>query len=313
VIGGRRARLARAAAGAVLALAAGCGMGRPRADGPVERGGRWSIGLGGMAMEVDPATGGRIVAFRLDGQNLMSGPEVDRLNHGATFWPSPQSLWHWPPPPEIDSRAYGVQLGDGLLVLEGPVSPALGLAVGKRFRADPAAGAIAVEYVMKNARPAVVRLAPWEISRHPPGGLTFFPLGEGGVYPQSDLPVTHQKGVVFWTHDPARTTRNTQLYADGAEGWVAHVQRGLLLLKLWADVPRAQQAPGEGEVELYADGSGTYLEVEQQGPYVAISPGNSTSWTVRWLARALPPDLAAAPGSRALVRWTRALVTASRR
>ena len=301
------------AVAAVLALAAGCVTSRPRAGAPVEQDGRWSIGLDGVAMEIDPRTGGRIVAFRLHGTNLVSGPDVNRQNHGATFWPSPQSLWHWPPPPEIDNRAYVVEFAGSALMLGGPVSPALGVAVGKRFRADPDAGAIAVEYVMKNASATAVKVAPWEVSRHPPGGLTFFPLGDGGVYPKSALPVTYQDGVVFWVHDPARTTRNTQLYADGGEGWVAHVQRGYLLLKLWADVSRAQQAPAEGEIELYADGSGAYLEVEQQGPYGSISPGSSTSWTVRWLARTVPPDLAPVAGNAALVRWVRSLVTASRR
>ena len=59
--------------------------------------------------------------------------------------------------------------------------------------------------------------------------------------------------------------------ADGVGGFVAHAASGLLFLKSFADVPPELQAPGEGEIEIYANNR--YVEIEVQGPYAVIDAG----------------------------------------
>jgi hypothetical protein len=95
---------------------------------------------------------------------------------------------------------------------------------------------------------------------------------------------------------------------DGAEGWLAHVAGDKLLLKTWADVPSSQQAPApEGEVEIYA--AATYVELEPQGPFTQLAPGQSLEWSVRWYLRQLPSDVPVSLGSTALLAFVRELVS----
>jgi len=116
-------------------------------------------------------------------------------------------------------------------------------------------------------------------------------------------------GVAWFAYDAAAITADQKLFADGREGWIAHVDGDLLLVKSFADTLPAQAAPGEAEIEIYANAGHTYVEVENQGAYVSLAPGAATTWTVRWILRKL--DLAATPalpGSAPLVDLVRSLV-----
>jgi len=82
-----------------------------------------------------------------------------------------------------------------------------------------------------------------------------------------------------------------------------------LLVKSFGDTLPSQAAPGEAEIELYANAGHTYVEVENQGATVNLAPGDSTTWTVRWMLRKL--NVASTPaqaGSAPLVDLVRGLV-----
>ena len=115
-------------------------------------------------------------------------------------------------------------------------------------------------------------------------------------------------GVVWFRHDPAAFKQGVKGFADGSEGWLAHVDGDLLFVKVFADVPRQAQAPKEAEIEIYVDGAGRFVEVEQQGAYAELAPGASSSWPVRWLLRKLPAGMPVAPGSAELLSWVRTIV-----
>jgi hypothetical protein len=86
-----------------------------------------------------------------------------------------------------------------------------------------------------------------------------------------------------------------------------------LFVKVWDDVPREKQAPGEAEVELYVDKTGTFVEIEQQGPYEELAAGASLVWTVSWLIDRLDSGvLPVEPGSRALIGAARRLAERAR-
>jgi hypothetical protein len=278
---------------------------------PTANGSVFSFQFGETLFAVDANQGGRIVTFASSGRNVLTGPAVNASNFGSTFWPSPQSDWNWPPPPEIDSAAYTPSLDGAVLSLSGATAAALGLAVEKKFSADGAAGMVTVEYTLANRGSKARQVAPWEITRVAAGGLTFFPMGEGGPRkgPQDLLNPTIVNGVAWFAYNAATITADQKLFADGLEGWIAHVDGDLLLVKSFGDTLPAQAAPGEAEIELYADAAHTYVEVENQGAYVNLAPGAATTWTVRWMLRKL--DLAATPagvGSAALVDLVRSLV-----
>jgi hypothetical protein len=276
---------------------------------PTATGSLYSFQFGDTQFAVDANRGGRIVTFAFSGRNILTGPAVDAANFGSTFWSSPQSDWNWPPPPEIDSAPYSASL-DGA-VLSGTTAAGLGLAVEKKFSADSQARVVTVVYALVNRGSRARQAAPWEITRVAAGGLTFFPMGEGGPRkgPQDLLSPTIVNGVAWFAYDAAAITADQKLFADGREGWIAHVDGDLLLVKSFADTLPSQAAPGEAEIEIYANAGHTYVEVENQGAYVKLAPGAVTTWTVRWMLRKL--NLASTPaavGSAPLLNLVRSLV-----
>ena len=278
---------------------------------PAANGSVFSFQFGDTQFAVDVNQGGRIVTFAISGRNILTGPAVDPANFGSTFWSSPQSDWNWPPPPEIDSAPYASSLDGAVLSLSSATAASLGLAVQKKFSADGETGVVTVAYTLSNRGSKARQVAPWEITRVAAGGLTFFPMGQGGPRkgPQDLLNTTIVNGAAWFAYDAATITADQKLFADGQEGWIAHVDGDLLLVKSFADTLPSQAAPGEAEIELYANAGHTYVEVENQGAYVNLAPGGETTWTVRWMLRKL--DLAATPagvGSAPLVGLVRSLI-----
>jgi len=83
-------------------------------------------------------------------------------------------------------------------------------------------------------------------------------------------------------------------------------------VKTFAIVPRAAQAPGEAQIELYATPAHTYVEVEVQGAYETIAPGAALSWRVVWLVRRLPTNIPREVGSAPLLDFIRGVVETDR-
>ena len=69
--------------------------------------------------------------------------------------------------------------------------------------------------------------------------------------------------------------------ADG-RGWLAWFADGLLLVKKFQDLQAGEPAPGEAEVQVYVNRGKSYIELESQGAYTLLQPGERLSWTVRW-------------------------------
>jgi hypothetical protein len=276
---------------------------------PQMRDGRHVLAWDDVSFEVDARTGGRVTALRLGGRNLLTGPEIDAANFGSTFWTSPQSAWGWPPVPEVDHAAYRASIEDSAIVMRSARSASLGVEIEKRFSADRARGAVLFEYRIHNLGTVPLRTAPWQITRVGPGGLTFYPSGDG-AFPPSNLGVQDALGATWYDYDRASITEHQKHFADGREGWLAHVDGDALLIKTFPAVPRAAHAPGEAQIEIYASPAHTYVEVEAQGAYEIVHPGAALTWQVVWLARRLPAKLAVSVGSEALLAHVRALVAA---
>jgi hypothetical protein len=276
----------------------------PTAEGSVT-----TFTSGDTVFAVDASQGGRIVTFSLAGLNSVTAPKttVDN-NWGSTFWTSPQTDWNWPPPTEIDSDPYRASLDGGTLTLTGDTSIKLDLAVTKKFSMDQATGNVTIEYGIVNKGSAARRVAPWEITRVAAGGLTFFPMGEGSPTKGSQdlLNLEVKDGVAWFAYDAAAIPKEQKVFADGREGWIAHADKGLLLVKAFSDISPSQAAPSEAEISLYTDTNHTYIEVENEGAYQELAPNASLTWTVRWFLRKL--DASVSVGSAELLSAARALV-----
>lgn len=270
------------------------------------RDGHWVLELGEVTLEVDPALGARITTFKLGGENLLTGPEVHATYWGSTLWTSPEAQWTHPPPAAIDSAPYTAEAGPASVTMTGSTDQALGVSVTKIFSADPARGSFVMEYRLTNQKQEPLQMAAWEVTRVFPRGLTFFPTGsQQRLSAGATLPTTDSGGITWYAYDTAAVSADSKLFADGAEGWIAHAAAGLLFIKKFPDVAPAEIAPNEGDVELYTNQQHSYIEIENQAAYRTIAPGMSASWKVEWFLRRLPAGVQATAGSAALAQLVR--------
>ncbi|MCK9523253.1 MAG: DUF4380 domain-containing protein [Proteobacteria bacterium] len=252
--------------------------------------------------------GALISGFYLNGHNILHNSTANGTLGGSTFWPSPQSIWNWPPLAELDSHTWSAAVDEANLVvtLTSPVIGSLSMQVEKRFALDLNAGAISLTYTIHNTGSQSRTVAPWEITRVAPNGLTFYPTGEGVPSSGSFSPIPYSNSLGTTWIDHRDVTGEHKLLADGAEGWLAHSDGTVLLLKTFPDIPLAQAAPGEGEIEVYA--KTTYAEVEQQGVYETLAAGASSVWQVKWQLRALPATVVNEAGSATLLNFVDSLL-----
>ena len=70
----------------------------------------------------------------------------------------------------------------------------------------------------------------------------------------------------------------------GLSEWLAYLnqEKGLLLVKQFEDLDKCQPAPDEAEIQVYVNRGKTYIELESQGAYTTLQPGEELNWTVRW-------------------------------
>lgn len=271
---------------------------------------------GSLRLGFRPEVAGRVVEFSLEGVDALSPASKNPSNYGSTYWTSPQADWGWPPVSEIDSAAFASEADSERARLVGPPGP-LGLGrvrLTKEYCVAIPGRSMDLRYHLDNVGDAPVRAAGWEISRVPPGGLTFFPTGSAEltpIAPHAELLLIKTLGLSYYDHRHFALGPSRKVHADGREGFLAHVVRGdreaLLFLKTFDDQPPEAQAPGEGEVELFANEDGAYVEVEVQGPYVSLLPGQRATLAVRWTLVPLELGLAEPAQLERLAEVVRAL------
>jgi len=274
--------------------------------------------FGDTFFEVNPMLGGRVVNVHLKGgQNLM-GAGKDADNMGSTFWPSPQSAWTWPPTDtaasigNINNGPYTPTTDDTSMTLVGMAASSIGISVTKKFAADLAKEAIIATYTMTGSGKMA---APWEITRFKQAGVTFYPTGSDTPKGNADMdpPVVTTGAGCTWIAAPgtfaSASAKDQKLFADGADGWLAHAEDDWVIVKKFMDT-NGMAATGESEIQAYMNNPGNtgnptpYMEVEQQGAYGAVG----TAWTVTWFVRKLPSGVTATAGSQPLVDFVKSLV-----
>ena len=240
-------------------------------------------------MTIDIAKGGKILSLKHQEREVISQSRFPE-SFGSTFWTSPQKEWNWPPVPEFDKQAYTVKQRDSHLVITSPVSQRLGLSVGKDFSVDPKDYAFVITYSIKNEGSEPRRVAPWEITRVPNNnGIIFFNVVDS-IWPSGLMNFETAHEAAWYKTDEA--PQNRKVNADG-KGWLAYSADGLLLVKKFQDLKAGEPAPGEAEIQVYVNRGKTYIELESQGAYTLLQPGEELSWTVRWYLQ--PVDAAAEP------------------
>lgn len=283
---------------------------------PVEKKGKYSLSSSkGVYFEVDPKVGGRVSSFKLSGKEILYTDSTKGNNNwGSTFWPAPQSVWGWPPSDTLDKLPYNVVKAENKITIKSlPTKGKTNCAFEKTFELNESDQSVSATYKISNTSDKEIALGPWQITRVPSGGLTFFPTG---TTPSSGmlLPLlSTENGISWFDYDSAFVAKDPnavpKLFSDGSRGWLAHVTNDhYLLLFKFDDTPADRKSPGEDEIEIYTNPNNTYVELEPLGPFGKIAPKSSSSWTVKWYVKKLPTNVEVKKGSISLLTFVKNLV-----
>ena len=273
-----------------------------KADVPNEETGLYTLKCGNVSMTIDAAKGGKILSFKYGDQEVISQlrwPE----SFGSTFWTSPQKEWYWPPVPEYDKKPYQVEEKDGVLTMTSEVNEKLKFRIRKAFVVDEQKQAIAITYSIINASDETRKVAPWEITRvQNEGGLIFFEAPVDSIWPAGLMNFKEANDISCY--EPDEANENRKVNADG-KGWLAYLnkEKSLLLVKQFEDLVTGQPAPDEAEIQVYVNRGKTYIELESQGAYTTLQPGEELNWTVRWYLQPSTPA-----SSEALVQQVKNMI-----
>jgi hypothetical protein len=279
-----------------------------------ESGNKFSISCTNIYFQIDSTDGARISSFKLGGEELLYTAGFGSTDMaGSTFWPSPQSVWNWPPITNLDNKPYKTRITGNKIKFTGSTDSKTNLRFYKTMYANEADTSIVIEYCMKNEKSSAQSWAPWEVTRVEGKGLTVFAKGEGSITGIL-APSTDELNGYIWYDQDNNIVNNAGTYkfnCDG-KGWLAHVIGGnKLFIKKFEDIPKAKAATGEAEVEVYTTQNNTYTELEDQGAYASIASKDSVIWTVKWFARNLPSSVDVSIGSTSLTGYIEAVIARS--
>ena len=269
--------------------------------------GKYGFTFKNLYFEVDAQMGGRIRSFKIDSEDVIfSDWENNSLLSGSTFWPSPQENWGWPPSTALDSDPYTSQITNNKLVLVGDADSESGLYFEKIFSASESDSSISIEYIIHNSNSSSQTWAPWEVTRVPQNGLTFFGKGNGDVW--GDMAGSSSESLNCVWYDQSVDPDGAKFFCDG-KGWIAHVNTNKqFFIKVFNDIDEDKAAPGEAEIEVYTNPGLKYTELENQGAYSEIPAYGSYSWIVKWYLRNLPISIDASNSNQALVDYANGFV-----
>ena len=267
---------------ALMAAAISAHASAQTVQGSVDEG--FTIKAGNVTMTVSAKEGGKILSYKYLDQEMLS--QLRPANqYGSTFWTSPQKEWNWPPVTEFDRAAYTDETSAAIkgkaLLLTSQTGRKLPFQIQKLFTPDPKGKFISVAYTIINKGDAARQVAPWEISRvvADETALIFFDAPVEGITPAGLIPFKAEAGASWYSFEQA--PQNRKINSDG-KGWLAYAAGNLLMIKKFADITPDQPAPDEAEIQVYVNQGKTYIELESQGEYKTLQPGESLTWEVKW-------------------------------
>jgi len=274
----------------------------PQQDGN----GKFFFQIGNVYFQVNAKHGARIDSFSLDGQQFLSLDTHVADMYGSTAWLSPQSLWGWPPQPQIDGNAYtGGIIGNRVVLTSAQASAdktTLKFIMRKTFSADLKDSSVTISYSIINKSNIARSFAVWEIMRVPAGGLSFFPVN-GSITGDLKNFFSTLNGVAWWDYTSSETYSN-KAFADGKGGWLAHIDDNrIITIKKFTDTQSNFPSNTEKEIEFYADPSRYYTEIEKHTDYKSIAVGDSSTLTMTWYLRKLPDSIEVTEGNPEILNY----------
>jgi hypothetical protein len=264
-----------------------------------------------LELTVEPKTGGRISSLKLGNREFLVTKGTSPFSYGSTFWPSPQSVWNWPPPSTLDRASYEVIDSTNKITLKSKKDDALGWQFKKEISFSEKDTSIQILYTIINTSDKDNKVAPWEITRMFKGGLVFFPKGLTAPKAKSfdAIPYSEENKVLWYKIKKDEKLNNHLLsVSDGADGWLAYAFDDYIFIKSFDDVLPENQAPNEGEIPIYIDSKSQNVEIEVQGPYTNVKQGKEFSWKMKWFVREMPDNLKPESGNIKLIEFVNSII-----
>ncbi len=247
---------------------------------------------GHATMVIDAANGARIMSLKWDTLEVISQNPAPNM-YGSTFWTSPQKEWNWPPVREHDMARYTVEQKDGKIIMTSGLSERFPLRIRKTFSVVNEAY-FAITYSITNEGNEERKVAPWEVTRVPGEGTIAFSAPVDSIWPAGlmafkqdgkearyDIDKVDKQRKINANGEPINITKGKKPFYNGMS-WLRYSNNGLQLIKYFPDLKAGQAAPGEDEIQVYVHQDALYCELEEQGPYTLLKPGESLDWTVYW-------------------------------
>ena len=234
-----------------------------------------------LSFKVDPNIGGRVASFQLNGQEvLFTKRDSANLKWGSTIWPSPQADWSWPPPKGMDRMPYKViQQTDKQITLESAPNAYKDIQVTKQFTLL-SEQTIGLSYTFTNKGDTSIQVGIWENSRIPFAGeiqwKTFTPIKDTIPGLDQSQPISSLK---LGAQQAPR-----KLFINSPDGQITYRNEGLIWIKQFKASPQ-EVAPEQATIELYYESDDKFAEIEAQGPYVRLQPGEKTTFSVEWFLK----------------------------
>ena len=250
-----------------------------------------SISQGPLSVRIDPSIGGRVASFTHQGKEILrTDRDANHWQWGSTVWTSPQADWNWPPIAAFDQEAYEVTAQDGQLIeVTSPIDPTTQLQLIKRFQfaRDTKSGpSLQLNYRLANKSNEVRKVALWENTRVNWDGWVEFPSdGEFRLADPQRPVITQPKknGVVRIKLDSEQPQGQKIFYTPPADLKTLrnrYHSNGLVLTKI-RELP-VSVAPDQAPLEIYLAPQEGFAELEYQGGFVELKPGEIATLNVIW-------------------------------
>lgn len=244
---------------------------------------------GHASMLIDAANGARIMSLKWDEKEVLSQNPAPNM-YGSTFWTSPQKEWNWPPVREHDMGRYTVEQHDGKIIMTGSVPERIPLRISKTFSVVDGK-MFCITYSIKNEGTEDRKVAPWEVTRVPGDGEIAFNAKTESIWPVGLMDFSQKGKSAVFAID--KVDKQRKINANGEPGKadgtlcdgmsiMTYTNNNLILTKRFPDLKEGEAAPGEDEIQVYVHQNALYCEIEEQGAFTLLHPGEQLEWTVYW-------------------------------
>jgi hypothetical protein len=260
-------------------------------------------------MVIDGNAGSRVISLKSGDEEILGSNTLNARMYGSTLWLSPQGKWRQG---ILDAGPYSLNFfTNDKLSLQSEPDTLNKFAFSKEFHCSDHDTSFIIKYCITNLSEEIQETAAWEVTRVPAGGLALFPKRS-----EKDIPfalrvplltVRDSLGIIWYPYDSSILSAQ-KIFMEGGEGWLAYIKNSMLFIKKFPEIAKEKIAPGESNVEIYVNKERTYIELENQGEYKKLMPGESLHYEVKWYARKLPGGIRAEMGNEALIKYIRKII-----